>query len=210
VIFLDYGVPGCAIGIQSIIDLEEYLERLETTRDGHAVEDVWAVLHYDSPPHEDQMGLHEWLSWMFDTYNTTKHLEITITLWTLWYAHNKLVHEGTHQGVGELVAFICGYCAELAALTTVSLRSNSSAIVKWSLPPSNMVKVNADANGFPFNSLEGDSRAIIKKLVDIFVARSGNRVTHVMARDGLQRGEDRFWVEEAPDSVVLAADEYCC
>ncbi|MBA0704949.1 hypothetical protein Golax_025338 [Gossypium laxum] len=31
-----------------------------------------------------------------------------------------------------------------------------------------------------------------------------------MARDGLQRGEDRFWVEEAPDSVVLAADEYCC
>ncbi|MBA0549362.1 hypothetical protein Golob_020398, partial [Gossypium lobatum] len=129
--------------------------------------DVWAVLHYDSPPHEDQIGLHEWLSWMFDTYNTTKHLEIAITLWTLWYANNKLVHEGTHQGVGELVAFICGYCAELAALTTVSLRSNSSALVKWSLPPLNMVKVNADANGFPFNSLEGDSRAIIKKLVDV-------------------------------------------
>ncbi|MBA0704950.1 hypothetical protein Golax_017171, partial [Gossypium laxum] len=145
--------------------------------------DVWAVLHYDSPPHEDQIGLHEWLSWMFDTYNTTKHLEIAITLWTLWYANNKLVHEGTHQGVGQLVAFICGYCAELAALTTVSLRSNSSALVKWSLPHSNMVK---------------------------FVGRSGNRVTHVMARDGLQRGEDRFWVEEAPDSVVLAADEYCC
>ncbi|MBA0579588.1 hypothetical protein Gorai_021839, partial [Gossypium raimondii] len=31
-----------------------------------------------------------------------------------------------------------------------------------------------------------------------------------MARDGLQRGEDRFWVEKAPDLVVLAANEYCC
>ncbi|KAA3487605.1 hypothetical protein EPI10_031419 [Gossypium australe] len=59
--------------------------------------DVRAVLHSDSPPHEDQMGLHEYLSWMFDTYNTTKHSEIAITLWTLWYAHNKLVHEGRHQ-----------------------------------------------------------------------------------------------------------------
>ncbi|MBA0733161.1 hypothetical protein Gogos_017199 [Gossypium gossypioides] len=33
---------------------------------------------------------------------------------------------------------------------------------------------------------------------------------HAMARDGLRRGKDRFWVEKALDSVVLAADEYCC
>lgn len=54
------------------------------------------------------------------------------------------MHEDTKQGVGELVVFIRGYCAELAILATSALRSIPSTIVHWSLSPVNVVKVNVD------------------------------------------------------------------
>ncbi|MBA0852315.1 hypothetical protein Goshw_003799, partial [Gossypium schwendimanii] len=49
---------------------------------------------------------------------------------------------------------------ELAALTSGALLSNQSASVKWSLPPSNVVKVNVDT-GFVLAQRKACSRVII-------------------------------------------------
>ncbi|MBA0680075.1 hypothetical protein Goari_011800 [Gossypium aridum] len=97
---------------------------------------------------------------MFGTYIMIKRLEIAITIWALWYTRNKLVHEGTNQGVGELVVFIRSYCTELTTLTSGALCSNQSTSVKWSLPPSNVVKVNVDV-GFVFAQRKACSGVII-------------------------------------------------
>ncbi|GMI95359.1 hypothetical protein HRI_003205200 [Hibiscus trionum] len=40
-----------------------------------------------------------------------------------------------------------------------------------------------------------------------FVGRNGNRVAHAMAALGRRDQVDRFWVEDAPSSALLAADE---
>ncbi|MBA0709338.1 hypothetical protein Golax_024376 [Gossypium laxum] len=97
---------------------------------------------------------------MFDTYIMIKRSEIAITIWALWYTSNKLVHEGTNHGVGELVVFIRSYCTELATLTSGALCSNQSTSVKWPLPPSNVVKVNVDV-GFVFAQRKACSGVII-------------------------------------------------
>ncbi|MFQ6626608.1 hypothetical protein Gotur_006310, partial [Gossypium turneri] len=49
---------------------------------------------------------------------------------------------------------------ELATLTSSALRSNQSTSVKWSLPPSNVVKVNVDV-GFVFVQRKACSGVII-------------------------------------------------
>lgn len=50
--------------------------------------DVWVALENTTQVQDDQMSFHEWLSWMFDTYTTSKHTEISIRLWALWFARN--------------------------------------------------------------------------------------------------------------------------
>ncbi|MBA0556066.1 hypothetical protein Goshw_023970, partial [Gossypium schwendimanii] len=58
--------------------------------------------------------------------------------------------------------------------------------------------------GFQSVVLEGDSRSVIEK---IYVDISGNRAALAMARDRVRRGEDRYWVEESPDSIVMVTNE---
>ncbi|MBA0648278.1 hypothetical protein Goklo_016030, partial [Gossypium klotzschianum] len=62
--------------------------------------------------------------------------------------------------------------------------------------------------GFQSVVLEGDSRSVIEKIVDnAYVDISGNRAALAMARDRVRRVEDRYWVEEAPDSIVMVTNE---
>ncbi|MBA0611015.1 hypothetical protein Godav_011736, partial [Gossypium davidsonii] len=189
------------------------------------VKDVWAILQYVSPTNSDQMDFHQWLSWMFDTYIMIKRSEIAITIWALWYTRNKLVHEGTNQGVGELIVFIRSYCTELATLTSdvgfvFAQRKACSGVIIHDAYGQNLgacsrltnsvssvfaAKELAVIHGLQF-ALEIGSLLMILE----YIGQSGNRAAHVMAHDGLLQGEDYFWVEEAPDPVVVVAAEKHC
>ncbi|KAK5812298.1 hypothetical protein PVK06_027726 [Gossypium arboreum] len=152
------------------------------------------------------MDFHKWLSWVFDTYIMTKRLKIAITIWDLWYARNKLVHEGTNQRAGELVVFIRSYCKELAALTFGALHSNQSTSVK-----SVIGKIIFTAEDFSeINVFTWEANKLSKAFRVChfqYIGRSKNRDIRAMAHDGLLRGKDRFWVEEALDLVVVVAAE---
>ncbi|KAK5840649.1 hypothetical protein PVK06_009552 [Gossypium arboreum] len=97
-----------------------------------------------------QMDFHEWLSWILNMYHITKHCEICVTLWAIWFARNRAVHEGTNQSVGEIVSFICSYCVKLVFVIPTNNGVVSGFQVLWSQPPIKVVKINVDT-GFRFN-----------------------------------------------------------
>ncbi|MBA0566773.1 hypothetical protein Golob_011558, partial [Gossypium lobatum] len=70
------------------------------------------------------------------------------------------VHEGTNQGVRELVVFVRSYY-QLTALAGGALRASSNAIVRWYPPPRDFIKVNVDA-GFQLGQKKTSSVVVIR------------------------------------------------
>ncbi|MBA0721499.1 hypothetical protein Golax_009037, partial [Gossypium laxum] len=143
--------PRCHIDVENVNHVFRFCVFLR---------DVWVALEYTTPMHGTQMSFHEWLSWMFDTYIKIKHIEINTTLWAFWFARNRLVHEGTNQGVRELVVFVRSYY-QLTALASRALRASSNAIVRWYPPPRDFIKVNVDA-GFQLGQKKTSSVVVIR------------------------------------------------
>ncbi|XP_016755365.1 uncharacterized protein [Gossypium hirsutum] len=107
------------------------------------------------------MDFHEWLSWILKMHHTTKHNEICVTLWAIWFARNHMVHEGTNQSVGEIVSFIRSYCVKLVSVIPTNKGVVFGFQVRWSLPPTGVVKINVDA-GFRLNQKTVAARVVIR------------------------------------------------
>ncbi|KAK8654528.1 hypothetical protein V6N13_128491 [Hibiscus sabdariffa] len=72
-----------------------------------------------------------------------------VTYWAIWYARNKLVHEGSACSLTRSSTFIQAFICELDTLVALSKPSPVSHVVKWSPPAGNSIKINFDAS---FNS----------------------------------------------------------
>lgn len=69
---------------------------------------------------------------------------------------------------------------------------------------------NKEDDSSEVSALIWDAKEIAKKFsICAFqnVGRDGNGAAHSMSQFGIRNGEVRFWVEDAPDSVLLAAEE---
>lgn len=73
-------------------------------------------------------------------HHTTKHNEIRVTLWAIWFARNRMVHEGTNQTMGEIISFIRSYCVKLVSVIPTNNGVVSSIQVWWSPPPVGWLK----------------------------------------------------------------------
>ncbi|PPD97595.1 hypothetical protein GOBAR_DD05379 [Gossypium barbadense] len=176
--------------------------------------DVWVMLGYPLHVVSAQMDFHEWLSWILKIHHTTKHNEICVTMWAIWFARNRMVHEGTNQSVREIVSFICNYCVELVSMIHTNNGVVSDVQVRWSLPPAGVVKINVDA-GFRLNQKKAAAGVVIRdengeilraccKITYLvlssakeiakefhacafhFIGQSGNKTTHAMAQNGIK------------------------
>ncbi|MBA0779778.1 hypothetical protein Gotri_003984, partial [Gossypium trilobum] len=72
-----------------------------------------------------------WLAEVVMIYDEKTLKLIEISYWAIWYAKNKIVHEGVRQSVQELIVFIKASPSELEAPVTKS--SISGVLIKNSL-----------------------------------------------------------------------------
>ncbi|PPD99625.1 hypothetical protein GOBAR_DD03337 [Gossypium barbadense] len=111
-------------------------------------------------------------------------------------------------------------------LHVVSAQMNllSGFQVRWFRPPAGVVKINVDA-GFRLNQKtaatgvvirdeNGEILGLVAKSLTLFFQslqqkQSGNKTTYAMAQEGLNQGEDGYWVEDAPTLVEAVAAEDC-
>lgn len=107
------------------------------------------------------MEFHDWLLWFLNMHQKVKQTKILITMWALWFARNRRVHEGAYQRVGDIVNFIHSYCVEWASMPPIENGLTASAQVKRASPPIGMVKVNVDV-GFHPNQRQASSGIVIR------------------------------------------------
>ncbi|KAL4339254.1 hypothetical protein GQ457_08G028110 [Hibiscus cannabinus] len=172
-------------------------------------------------------------------YNSCRHSKIFITIWALWFARNKLVHENIVQELPELARFIRGYIFELRSSSSKLAHSNVRADVRWIPPPvrrssgcvpgssiwgGNWVPkcyfgrrcshsvickmLSSDVDTSIIRSVVAEAKALSRRFQSCrfsFVGRDGNRTANAMALVAKSMAGDAFWVEEAPNSVQLAA-----
>ncbi|KAA3453417.1 reverse transcriptase [Gossypium australe] len=123
----------------------------------------------------------------FAAAENQKQCIIAISLWSLWFRHNKLIHEGVKFQLEEVVDFIRGYAQEILLVHT-----NSQIAVKhhlqdhWKAPEVGFIKINFDAS---------------------FVSKDRRAVTAVIARNckGTILGVETYLFEDIADPFTAEA-----
>ncbi|PPE02869.1 hypothetical protein GOBAR_DD00124 [Gossypium barbadense] len=59
-------------------------------------------------------------------FDKTVMKTIAIACWAIWYAMNKIVHEGIRQTALELIVFIKAYLSELEANDQIKTKANAA------------------------------------------------------------------------------------
>lgn len=88
-------------------------------------------------------------NWLFSMMEVLSHEELTrltVTMWAIWTARRKLIHEGIHQSPLSTHLFVTRFIAELDQLKENSQQAATGRVQRrnsWLPPPQGFVKINA-------------------------------------------------------------------
>ncbi|KAL4385050.1 hypothetical protein GQ457_15G008960 [Hibiscus cannabinus] len=78
--------------------------------------------------------------------NTRQQQLIVITYWSLWYARNEFVHNGSTLSTVKVSSFILAFLRGLESSIAVMAPKQGIKSVKWSPPAGDIIKFNFDAS----------------------------------------------------------------
>ncbi|GMI66655.1 hypothetical protein like AT4G29090 [Hibiscus trionum] len=110
---------------------------------------VWQGLGVTWPANVDSVSYFEWLSWLFKQQGVHSRELITYTVWAIWTARNKHMHEGKFQNVQSLITYILGCVSEYKSCMQSQGSCQLQIERRWSPPPEGYTKRNADACCLP-------------------------------------------------------------
>ncbi|KAH1083925.1 hypothetical protein J1N35_023686 [Gossypium stocksii] len=110
------------------------------------LQSVWDSLQIKPPVFEEQLCGKQHFASTFSSANDQQKRVMIISIWSLWYRRNKLVHEGVKLSFQELIGFIKGYDQELS-LSQERLGMSQRSMVNelWRPPEAGVIKLNFDA-----------------------------------------------------------------
>jgi hypothetical protein len=118
--------------------------------DCHMARAVWALKEDDISLPLIADETHNPKLWLFSLSNMLsqeKFIEVLVTLWAIWWARRKLIHEDEHQSPLSTHAFIGRYLDDLTYIRKSNEnppRSRPAGRSSWSPPPAGKVKINVD------------------------------------------------------------------
>jgi ribonuclease HI len=89
-----------------------------------------------------------WLVAAIDAMPQAEATKVLVSLWAIWHARRKAVHEGIFQSPFATVCFIERFIADLDLIKAPAQQRRVSAgvVPRWIPPPSGVAKVNVDAS----------------------------------------------------------------
>ncbi|XP_073355267.1 uncharacterized protein [Aegilops tauschii subsp. strangulata] len=90
--------------------------------------------------------------WLFDLYDTLNHGKFTkmaVTLWAIWFARRKAIHENIFQSPQQTSSFVNSYLQELQTIPKQSRQasiivSQSATAPRWLPSEEGVAKINVD------------------------------------------------------------------
>ncbi|KAK8655617.1 hypothetical protein V6N13_108191 [Hibiscus sabdariffa] len=146
-------------------------------------------------------------------------MKLVLMYWSLWYARNQFIHEGSSSSIHKSVAFMQSHYAELEALNNIPSNQLVAHPGVWSPLAANIIKLNSDAHFISAINKSISDKSVISPIVngimamrDFFelitfyhVGRLGNEATHELARAAVQFDLPRSWFGTVPAVVEQAA-----
>ncbi|KAI5020283.1 hypothetical protein ZWY2020_045171 [Hordeum vulgare] len=114
---------------------------------------VWALAEPQLLEHMLATAEPDAKSWMFTMFSSVSEKELlrmTVTLWAIWAARRRLIHEGEHQSPLSTHLFVNRYIDEIEAIDRLNIKTvrqqptTQGPPRRWNPPPSGCVKINVD------------------------------------------------------------------
>jgi hypothetical protein len=86
---------------------------------------------------------------MIETMNKTDLIRMLVTMWAIWHAKRKAVHEEVYQSPIATVTFVSRFLEDLGEVKNtgdrVQPKEPKQVQKKWIAPPAGRTKINVDA-----------------------------------------------------------------
>ena len=114
---------------------------------------VWALSDEDLVEHMTENREPSAKNWIFEMHDTLTHGRFTrlvVTLWAIWFARRKAIHESIFQSPHSTNSFIDSYLNELQVMSKpprqspTTFRGRADSVPRWLPPPDNFMKINVD------------------------------------------------------------------
>jgi len=88
--------------------------------------------------------------WLHEAMASLQHdmlVTVVVTLWAVWYAKRKVIHENLYQSPLSTHCFVERFLADLEAIKIPSKEKHINLVkpTRWIAPPSGFMKINVDA-----------------------------------------------------------------
>ncbi|KAL4303379.1 hypothetical protein GQ457_10G023210 [Hibiscus cannabinus] len=103
------------------------------------------VFQNPSAPTSDSNSWLGWLAAFFVSLSEKSRRLLAMIYWVVWFARNKLVHEGYKSSIHETSSFIKAFVSEHDMICMVEEHARPTIVSRWETPPSSVVKINFDS-----------------------------------------------------------------
>jgi hypothetical protein len=155
----------------------------------------------------------EWLFFLLETLSHEDFVRVTVTIWAIWTARRKAIHELIYQSPLSIFCFINSFLADLRLAHEVQKERGPSRqrpqLAKWVAPPPGMCKVSVDA-ALSKTTIAGAVGAICRDEHGVFMGASARVIDGIndpmtleayACSEGLALAEDLHI-----DSILVATD----
>ncbi|KAK8564240.1 hypothetical protein V6N12_036369 [Hibiscus sabdariffa] len=93
----------------------------------------------------DEYNWKDWLAVTFSSFSPRHRKVLMVTFWTIWYARNKMVHEGTVPSIAHTLSFVVAFLRENDMRHPQICRRPPRIQGQWLASIANVIKLNFDA-----------------------------------------------------------------
>jgi hypothetical protein len=113
---------------------------------------VWALEDEEIMEHlqcSEEGDARAWLATMIATLKHEERVRVFVTLWSIWHARRKAIHEQIYQSPLSVHAFVNQFIVDLAQVRSPSSKQAAPGVSEpgpvWIPPPTGVLKINVDA-----------------------------------------------------------------
>ncbi|GJN09926.1 hypothetical protein PR202_ga27980 [Eleusine coracana subsp. coracana] len=110
---------------------------------------VWALEEEETVEHlcmAQATDARDWLMTLIQSLDHGRLVKVCVTLWAIWYARRKAIHENIFQSPLSTHNFVLQFISELQAVSTEkTTKGVAGQVPRWIPPPAGLMKINVDA-----------------------------------------------------------------